>query len=214
MSHNNLGARDKSGKARFVQTSPPQFDQRGQRSKKPRFDRSFSAAQTPAQFRRELVALQKSPESSRALEALVEAILKFIALRPEARGPSQKISIGHRIAAILRVHCGTLKAPTREKLRALLRRQIASVREELALARSSTRMTDLQAAKLLGLEVGALRQMCQSPEVRRALGWPLPLGNMLLFLRTAIEAAALGGIMPDVSEQDPVPLYLWPEGWR
>jgi len=184
------------------------------RSKRGNASQLFRVAEVPIDFRKQLRSAADDPESLLKAEELADAVLLHISRDPGPRGPSRKVSLGHRIGAILKTHCSHLPAGCLERVRGFCHGGKDALRMEIEVSRASVRIPDVEAARLLGIEVAKLRRMCCDPSVRYAMGWPVPLGDCLLFLRGAVVAAARGDIGADVPATDPVRRHLWPEGWR
>jgi hypothetical protein len=158
--------------------------------------------------------LERDPNNAIHVRTLVKVMCAAL-----ERGPSRRISIsskglGKSSAALLRTYAPRLKRELAEQVRTLCRERFPAILRRRGAAASRSIVTEPQAAIALGVGVADLRSMMRDPKVRRAPGWPRPLGGHVLFAPAVLDPSLAGAYLKKLPAVEPWPRNTWPEDWR
>jgi len=173
--------------------------------KKPTRNHEISAA---------VETLRREPGNAMHVSALVDAICAAL-----ERGPSRRIRItskglGKSSAALVRTYAPRLDKKLAEQVRELCRERFTEILGRRSADASRSIITEHQAAIALGVGVADLRRMMRDPNVRRALGWPRPLGGHVLFAQAVFDPSLADAYLKKLPDAEPWPRNAWPEDWR
>jgi nucleoside-diphosphate-sugar epimerase len=173
--------------------------------KKPTRNHEISAA---------VETLRREPRNAMHVRSLVAAICAAL-----ERGPSRRVRIsskglGKSSAALLRTYAPRLNKEVAEKVRELCRERFPEILGRRGVDASRSIVAEHQAAIALGVGVGDLHRMMRDPKVRRALGWPRPLGGHVLFAQAVFDPSLADAYLKKLPDAEPWPRDTWPEDWR
>ena len=154
------------------------------------------------------------PESTDRFVDLVSALTTVASSRTEPRRNGQQVSLAKRVGALVHTYCPGLPSELAVRVRARAKELLAPTMEQVKSARHAVNVPERVAALTLGVSVENLKEMCTNRETRRALGWPRPIGDGLLFHSAGLDAQRAGKFFAELPAEEPWPASSWPMGWR
>ena len=148
------------------------------------------------------------------MSVLVATVVAAVERSIEPRARGRQVRLQQRGVALISTYAHRLSAELRNEVRERVRGPIDALEVLVAQQESSRYISERDAAQRIGVTVADLRRLCQVKANRRAMGWPRPLGDAVLFLADAIDAATAKECLASQPTDEPWPAESWPEGWR
>jgi hypothetical protein len=158
--------------------------------------------------------LRKDPSSPRLKAILIDAIVAAVEGSIESRARARQVRLQQRGVALISTYAHRLSAELRSEIRERVRGPIDALEVLVAQHDASPYISEREAAQRLGVTIADLRRVCQVKANRRAMGWPRPLGEAVMFLAAALDPATAKECLEAQPADEPWPAESWPEGWR
>jgi len=157
--------------------------------------------------------LRKNPSSPPVMALLVPAVMTAVKWSIEPRPRERQVRLQQRGVALVSTYADRLSAELRNGVRERVRGPIEAL-EVLFAQQASRYISEREASQRIGVTVDHLRRLCQVNANRQAMGWPRPLGETVLFLGDALDAATAKECLGAQPGDEPWPAESWPEGRR